>query len=88
MSLIAGKSIKRSTVPFTYLGVPLFVGAPRRIFLQPIADRILGKFSAWKGASLSMAGRVSLVTSVIQSSMLHSFAIYKWPKQLLRKLNQ
>ncbi|KAF1863359.1 hypothetical protein Lal_00031244 [Lupinus albus] len=28
-------------LPFTYLGVPLFVGKPKKVHLQPITDRIL-----------------------------------------------
>ncbi|XP_019425141.1 PREDICTED: uncharacterized protein LOC109334024 [Lupinus angustifolius] len=31
------------SIPFNYLGVPLFKGRPKRIHLQPIADRILKK---------------------------------------------
>lgn len=38
------------TIPFTYLGVPLFIGKPRRAYFQPVADRILGKLAKWKGS--------------------------------------
>ncbi|XP_019431610.1 PREDICTED: uncharacterized protein LOC109338761 [Lupinus angustifolius] len=53
------------SLPFTYLGVPLFKGKPRKIHLQPIADRILGKLAKWKGHSLSIMDRVELVKSVV-----------------------
>lgn len=45
-------AIPEGTLPFTYLGVPI---APRKAIFQPLADRILSKFSRWKGSSLSMA---------------------------------
>ncbi|XP_019430034.1 PREDICTED: uncharacterized protein LOC109337509 [Lupinus angustifolius] len=57
------------SLPFNYLGVPLFIGKPRRIHLQPIGDRILNKLSTWKGACLSIMGRVELVKSIIQRGL-------------------
>ena len=53
--------MKRGTLPFSYLGDPLFVGAPKRKWLQPLADKICNKFSKWKGKSLSMASRLTLI---------------------------
>lgn len=86
------RRIKRSigfsegSLPFIYLGVPLFTGKPRRIFFQPVMDKILSKFSRWRGSSLSMVGRVCLVDSVIASSLVHSMMIYKWPSSLLKDI--
>ena len=36
-------------LPFTYLGVPIFVGAPRCRFLQPLVDKVKLKLASWKG---------------------------------------
>jgi hypothetical protein len=52
-------------MPFNYLGVPIFKGKPKACHLQPIADKIKLKLSAWKASLLSIAGRVQLVKSVI-----------------------
>jgi hypothetical protein len=38
------------TLPFNYLGVPIFKGKPKACLLQPIADRIKFKLSAWKAS--------------------------------------
>lgn len=73
-----------SHLPFVYLGVPLFKGKPRKVHLQPIADRIRLKLATWKGALLSIMRRVQLVQSVIHSTVLHSFHIYGWPSSLLK----
>ena len=54
-NMIRGTDIIRETFSFLYLGVPLFCGAPRKRFLQLMADKIVSKFSSWKGSSLSMA---------------------------------
>lgn len=34
-----------SHLPFMYLGVPLFRGKPRKVYLQPIADKIKAKLA-------------------------------------------
>ncbi|XP_057770827.1 uncharacterized protein LOC130990624 [Salvia miltiorrhiza] len=74
-------------MPMVYLGVPLFIGKPRRVHLAAIKDRIINKFSRWNGLHLSMAGRICLVKSVIQSSLVHTMMIYIWPKSLIKELD-
>lgn len=78
--------ISEGCFPFSYLGVPMFVGSPRRSHLQPIVDKIIAKFTNWIGHSISMAGRICLINSVITSSLVYSMMVYKWPTALLKKL--
>ncbi|KAI9199991.1 hypothetical protein LWI28_001193 [Acer negundo] len=75
-------------LPFSYLGVPLFRGKPRKVVLRPIADKILSKFAKWKGRSLSLASRATLIRSVITGSFVPFFMIYKWPSSLLSLINR
>lgn len=77
-----------SSLPFSYLGVSIFKGKPRRSHLQPITDRILSKFSYWKGSILSLMGRVKLVKPVIQIMLLYNFQVYLWPYSLLKVLDK
>ncbi|KAK3193002.1 hypothetical protein Dsin_024312 [Dipteronia sinensis] len=72
-------------LPLSYLGAPLFRGKPRKSVLMPIADKILSKFAKWKGKSLSLAGRPTLIRSVITGSLVHSFMVYKWLSQMVTK---
>ncbi|XP_057803315.1 uncharacterized protein LOC131018618 [Salvia miltiorrhiza] len=76
------------TMPFTYLGVPIFVGRVKASYLRAIHDRIAAKFSRWKGLQLSMAGRLCLIKSVIQSSATHSMLVYRWPRSLIHNLDK
>ncbi|MCH80985.1 RNA-directed DNA polymerase (Reverse transcriptase), partial [Trifolium medium] len=55
------------SLPFNYLGVPVFKGRPKASYFLPLTDRIKDKLSAWKASLLSIAGRTQLVKSVIQS---------------------
>ncbi|GAU51938.1 hypothetical protein TSUD_417200 [Trifolium subterraneum] len=61
-------------------------GKPKSIWLQPLADKIHAKLSAWKASLLTMAGRVQLVRAVIQSMLTYSITLYSWPISLLKDL--
>jgi hypothetical protein len=74
--------------PFIYLGVPIFKGKPKVCHLQPVADKIKLKLSAWKASLLSIAGRVQLVKSVIQSMMIYSISVYSWPVSLIKEVEK
>lgn len=55
---------------FTYLGVPIFKGKPRKSHLQPIADKIKSNLATWKISLLSTMGRVQLVKSIIHGMLV------------------
>jgi hypothetical protein len=76
------------SVPFTYLGCPIFTGRPKVIHFQSIADKIKLKLSSWKGSLLSIMGRVQLVKSIIHGMLVYSFHVYLWPRSLLKKLEK
>ena len=79
-------SMSRGSLPFKYLGVPLFRGKPRKHHLQGLMDSLVDKLSGWNGAMLSMAGRLALVKYSIAGALTHSFSVYQWPISLLHSL--
>jgi ribonuclease HI len=87
LSLSHALGFSIGTVPFNYLGVPIFKGKPKKIHLQALADRVKSKLASWKGHSLSLMGRVQLVQSVIHGMLLYSFKIYSWPRSLIKHLD-
>jgi len=76
------------TLPFTYLGAPIFKGKPKRIYFQPIADKIKIKLASWKASLLLMACRVQLVNSVIQSMVVHTMSVFSWPTIIRRDIEK
>lgn len=50
-----------------YLGVPLLTGRMSSSIYRYILDRIRAKLAGWKQQSLSLAGRITLAKSVLQS---------------------
>lgn len=80
--------VRCGSLPFTYLGVPVFLGKPRKVHLQPIADKIKCKLSSWKGSAWSFMGMVQLVKSIIQGMLVYSFHVYMWLVSLLKSLDK
>lgn len=76
------------SLPFRYLGIPIFKGKPKASYLRPICDKIQSKLGAWKGKLLTIIGRVQLVNSVIGSMLVYSFHVYRWPKSILVHLSK
>ncbi|PNX82112.1 ribonuclease H, partial [Trifolium pratense] len=74
------------SLPFNYLGVPIFKGKPKARYFYPIADKIKAKLSAWKASLLSIAGRAQLVKSVIHSMLMYNISVYAWPISLLKTI--
>ncbi|KAK2429733.1 hypothetical protein QL285_028147 [Trifolium repens] len=76
------------SLPFSYLGVPIFKGKPKAYHFQPIVDRVKLKLASWKASLLSIAGRIQLVRSVIQSMLTYTISLYSWPVSLLKYLEK
>ncbi|KAI5434410.1 hypothetical protein KIW84_021307 [Lathyrus oleraceus] len=51
---------------FIYLDAHIFIGRPKNIYFQYIADKIMLKLASWKASLLSMAGRLKLVKYVMR----------------------
>ena len=68
------------------MGVPLFKGASKHAWLQLVIVRIKSHFVSWMAFNLSLVGCIMLINSVILSSMINSFMIYRWPSSFLKEL--
>jgi mannosylglycoprotein endo-beta-mannosidase len=67
--------------PCTYLGLPLHIGKIRRADEQVLIDKIGARLPGWKGRSLTRAGRLTLINSVLSSVPVYhmtSFTLSKW----------
>ncbi|CAJ2637186.1 unnamed protein product [Trifolium pratense] len=76
------------TLPFMYLGVPIFKGKPKAVYFQPLVDKVKMKLASWKASLLTYAGRIQLVKSVIHSMLVYSITTYSWPISLIKMLER
>ena len=70
-SILTSIGVLKGDLPFRYLGFPL---SAKRLSIQdclPIVDKITARIKHGAGRNLSMAGRVKLVNSVVQS--MHTY---------------
>ena len=81
-------SCSHGCLPFNYLGVSIFIGAPKCRFLRPLANKVKLKLASWKGKSLSMMDQIQLVITVITGFLAYSFNMYKWPISILNQVEQ
>jgi len=65
--LLRQLEMKKGSLPFMYLGVPMGLKRiPLRAF-GPIVEKIIAMLSTWKVKALFFAGRVTLLKTILQS---------------------
>nr|XP_029145202.1 uncharacterized protein LOC114924525 [Arachis hypogaea] len=84
MSRVLG--CKVASLPVKYLGIQL--GANPRLVKtwKPIIDKVEQKLSVWKSKTLSRAGKLVLIKSVLNSLPVYYLSLYKMPKAVAEKL--
>jgi hypothetical protein len=60
-----------------YLGIPLHTRQLKRVEVQPLLDKIGGRIPGWKGKLLSMAGRETLVKTVLTAQPIYHLTVGK-----------
>lgn len=85
--IINATGFQLGTLPFLYLGVPLFKGRVKLCHIAAFADKIIAKMSSWKGVCLSMRG-LTLVKFVIFSMTVYSINIYNCPISTLKNIEK
>ena len=75
---------KRASFPIKYLGLPLSTTRLKNVDFEPVVDKMAGKLNAWNGQNMSMAGRLTLVKSVLTSQIIHLLSALRVPKEILK----
>nr|KYP71142.1 Putative ribonuclease H protein At1g65750 family [Cajanus cajan] len=77
---------KLSNIPFVYLGIPIGANPRRSKTWQPVVLSFKKKLSSWRASTLSMAGRICLINSVLTSLPLYIMSFYRMPKMVTKQL--
>ncbi|XP_019256417.1 PREDICTED: uncharacterized protein LOC109234822 [Nicotiana attenuata] len=78
----------RSKFPFTYLGCLIFYTRRRREYYEDLINKVKAKLHSWKGKLLSFGGKATLITSVLQSMLVHMLSVLHPPKNVLEHLHK
>ena len=74
--------------PIKYLGVPV---SPSRLHIKdwtPLQEKNKKKLSAWRGNSLSIAGRTTMINSSLTSTLIYHMSMYLFPKTVIENLDK
>jgi hypothetical protein len=78
---------KLSQFPLNYLGVPLSDKKLSCSEWNGVIEKVQRKLPNWKGALLSIGGRLVLINSVLSSTPLYMLSLYKMPVKIKIKLD-
>lgn len=74
--------------PIRYLGVPVSPSRLHAIDWTPLHDKNGKKLDIWKGGSLSIAGRTTLINSSMSNSFIYHMSMYLLPQTTTEKLDR
>ncbi|XP_057982254.1 uncharacterized protein LOC131167468 [Malania oleifera] len=78
--------IKEGKFPFKYLGVPLLPSKLNAVHYRPLVDRIARWFKGWPGSTLTYAGRLEIINSIVQGFECFWLAIFPIPLNVLNQV--
>lgn len=78
---------KIGTFPTRYLGLPLNPSRISYATLQPFLERITSKMHSWTAKSLSYAGKIQLVASVVYGMVNFWSSVFALPKRFYEKVD-
>jgi hypothetical protein len=74
--------------PIKYLGVPVSPSRLHVIDWLPILEKTAKKLDVWKGSSMSIAGRSTLISSNLNNAPIYHMSIYLLPKTIIKDLDK
>ncbi|GJR66773.1 reverse transcriptase domain, reverse transcriptase zinc-binding domain protein [Tanacetum coccineum] len=74
--------------PFTYLGLPIRENMKRVNAWYPVVEKFKKRLASWKTKTMSFAGRLTLVKSVLGSLQLYYFLIFRVPLNVIKNLER
>ena len=78
----------QGSFPCRYLGLPLGVRKPKKVEVQPLLDRVVGRMKGWKGKLLNRKGRLALINSVITATTTYFLTVFNPEKWMIKKINK
>ena len=85
--VLNGLAARRASFPIRYLGLLLSMTRLKNVDFQPVLDKMTAKLNAWNGRNVSMAGRLTLVKSLLTSQVIHLLSALRVPKQILQLID-
>ncbi|KAL2237308.1 UNVERIFIED_CONTAM: hypothetical protein Sindi_0922500 [Sesamum indicum] len=75
-------------LPMRYLGLPLISSRLSISDCQPLISKIDARITGWEGISLSYAGRVQIIKSVLSTLSLYWASAFILPKKVIKEIEK
>ncbi|KAL2251939.1 UNVERIFIED_CONTAM: hypothetical protein Sindi_2316200 [Sesamum indicum] len=82
------ESSKEGHLPMRYLGLPLISSRLTISDCQPLISKIDARINGWEGISLSYAGRVQIIKSVLSALSLYWASAFILPKKVINEIEK
>ena len=79
---------KPGAIPFVYLGIKVGANMNRISNWDPVVNTFKKRLSKWKANTLSIAGRLTLIKSVLDSLPTYYFSLFKAPMKVINILER
>ncbi|GJT95362.1 RNA-directed DNA polymerase, eukaryota, reverse transcriptase zinc-binding domain protein [Tanacetum coccineum] len=79
---------KCGKLPVRYLGVPLLSKKLSVKDCKPLIDKVEERVSCWRNKTLSYAGRIQLLASVLSSMQIYWASVYLLPLSVIKDLDK
>ena len=75
-------------LPVTYLGISLGANPRKILTWKPIIEKVEKRLAIWKANTLSKAGRLVLIKSVLNNLPIYYLSLFKIPKNVAKCIIQ
>ncbi|GJV55853.1 RNA-directed DNA polymerase, eukaryota, reverse transcriptase zinc-binding domain protein [Tanacetum coccineum] len=79
---------KCGKLPVRYLGVPLLAKRLSVMDCKPLIDKVEERINCWRNKTLSYAGRIQLLASVLSSMQTYWASVYLLPNSVIKDLDK
>jgi hypothetical protein len=81
-------NVQVGTFPIKYLGVPVSSSRLHVCDWMPLIDKSMKKLDIWKGRTMSIAGKSTLISSSLNNAPIYHMSIYLLRKTILGRLDK
>lgn len=74
--------------PIKYLGVPVSPSRLKVLDWPPLAEKGNKRLDVWKGSSLSIAGRSTLIKASLNNSPIYHMSVYLLSKTTINRMDK
>lgn len=74
--------------PLKYLGLPIGGSISRLRTWDPLLEKMNSKLATWKGRSLSIGGRLTLIKASLSNLPMYNMSLYPIPMGIIEKINK